>query len=86
MAGHLKKSNAAACTSRLVFPERKRRKNKPFGQEIARKIVRFSDFRSLLPSQWKSSDFHCTCQKYFFDTQERPIFIGRSFIAPLRII
>ncbi len=28
------------------FPERKRRKNNSFGQEIARKIRRFSDFRS----------------------------------------
>ena len=34
-----------------IFPKRKWRKNTTFSQEIARKIVRFLDFRSLLPPQ-----------------------------------
>ena len=48
-AGHPDESDAAACTSRLVFPERKRRKNSSSGQDCARKIVRFSAIRSLFP-------------------------------------
>ena len=47
--GHPDESDAAACTSRLVFPERKRRKNSSSGQDCARKIVRFSAIRSLFP-------------------------------------
>ena len=42
-------SSATACTSRSVFPEHKRRENNSARQEIARKIERFSDFRSPLP-------------------------------------
>ena len=62
------KSNSATWASNLIFSERKRRKNEPFSQACARKIVRFSASRSFLLTRWKSSDFHRKCQKDFFDT------------------
>ena len=51
MCGFLSKIKFSDMCGEFGFSRAKRRKNNTCRQEIARKILRFSDFRSPLPPQ-----------------------------------